>query len=176
MRLPFTDPERPYGGIRDDGRLIDARSIVVAATPARAFAPIQAIGGRSGWYAGDAIWRLRGAIDATLGGPGPRRGRRNPMDIRIGDPIDWWRVEAYEPDGLLLLRAEMRVPGRAWLRFDVLPVPGGSEIRQTAIFEPAGRLGRAYWYGIWPLHDHVFQRMLMAIGDLVDPPRRPAGG
>lgn len=171
MHLPRPRLPRTFGGRWEEGRLVDARSVVVAAPPDRAFTSIRMIGGRNGWYAGDAVWQARGVLDRALGGPGHRRVRRDPIDLQIGDPIDSWRVEAYEPDALLLLRAEMRIPGRAWLRYEVHPTAGGTEITQTAIFEPHGRLGRAYWYAIWPLHDLVFGRMLEALGDRVDPAR-----
>lgn len=174
MRLPRPRLARPFGGRRQDGRLLDARSVIVDVPRNQAFHPIRTIGGPNGWYAGDVVWRARGALDAVLGGPGHRRLRRDPDDLRVGDPIDSWRVEAYEPEAVLLLRAEMRLPGRAWLRYDVEPAPSGTRITQTAIFEPKGRLGRAYWYGIWPLHDLVFARMLQALGDRALGPNRPA--
>ncbi len=170
MRRTFRHftPRRPFGGTRDGSRLIDARSVTANGSPTSAFRTILAIGGDTGWYAGDRVWRLRGAVDVLLGGPGLRKGRRDPISLRVGDPVDAWRVEAIEVDRLLLLRAEMRMPGRAWLRYDVQPTPDGCAITQTAIFEPAGRLGTAYWYGIWPLHDLVFERMARALAARVD--------
>jgi hypothetical protein len=92
-----------------------------------------------------------------------RRGRRDPEDLSIGDTLDWWRVEEYEPNYLLRLRAEMRLPGRAWLEFEVKPTDRGSTIRQTAVFDPTGLLGLLYWYGIYPLHAAVFRGMLTGI-------------
>lgn len=125
---------------------------------------VQTIGGRAGWYVGDSLWRLRGALDTAIGGPGLRRGRRHPLSIEVGDAIDFWRVEAVEPDAYLRLVAEMRIPGRAVLEFDVHPDGAdGAVLSQTATFTPAGRLGRAYWYGIWPAHDLLFGAMLHAI-------------
>lgn len=159
------------GGICPDGagtghkRLLDSRTAEVPAPPAAAFAPIQRIGGTSGWYFGNWLWRLRGFIDLFCGGVGIRRGRRNPVALRVGDTVDWWRVEAFEPDRRLLLRAEMKVPGRAWLEFTAEPIPGGARLRQTAIFEPAGSLGRAYWYLLYPLHQFIFAGMLRKIAD-----------
>jgi uncharacterized protein YbjT (DUF2867 family) len=143
--------------------LRDSRRLEVAVSPARAFAPIRSIGGNTGWYAFDWLWRLRGALDLLAGGVGVRRGRPDPGTLRVGDTVDWWRVEACEPDRLLRLRAEMRLPGRAWLEFEVTPCAAGSEIRQTAIFEPAGLLGRLYWYAVLPLHSAVFRGMLAGI-------------
>jgi hypothetical protein len=107
---------------------------------------------------------LRGALDVLVGGPGLRRGRRDPVGIQVGDTIDFWRVERFEQDRLLGLVAEMKVPGRAWLQFEVQPDnKGGSVIRQTAIFDPAGVPGLAYWYTIWPFHSYVFGGMLQRI-------------
>jgi hypothetical protein len=92
-----------------------------------------------------------------------RRGRRDPESLSVGDPLDFWRVETYDPPRRLRLAAEMRLPGRAWLEFEVTPDARGSTIRQTAIFDPAGLTGLAYWYGIYPLHAHVFAGMLAGI-------------
>jgi uncharacterized protein YbjT (DUF2867 family) len=160
-----------YGGARFGSRLIDTRSVHVEGAPAAAFAPIQRIGGVNGWYAGRLLWRLRGALDVLVGGPGLRRGRRDNVGVRVGDTIDFWRVEAFEPDRLLRLRAEMKLPGRAWLQFEVQPDGlGGSTIRQTAIFDPMGVFGLAYWYGLWPVHSTIFRSMLQLIARAVSPP------
>ncbi len=152
-----------YGGVRRGRRLLDSREVEVDVPPAQAFAPIRRIGGPVGWYGFNWLWRVRGLIDLCFGGVGVRRGRPDPEHPHIGDTLDWWRVEAYEPDRLLRLRAEMKVPGRAWLEFEVKAVDGGSAIRQTAIFDPAGLFGLAYWYGIYPLHAAVFRGMLAGI-------------
>ena len=117
----------------------------------------------TGWYAYDWLWRLRGFVDLLLGGVGVRRGRPDPEHLRVGDTVDWWRVEACEPDHLLRLRAEMKLPGRAWLEFEVEPSDRGSTTRQTAVFDPAGLLGLLYWYGVYPLHALVFRGMLAGI-------------
>jgi hypothetical protein len=157
-------PSPGYGGARYGSRLIDSRSVTVVCPPAAAFAPIPRIGGNTGWYLGDQLWELRGALDVLVGGPGLRRGRRDPVGIRVGDTIDFWRVDRFEKDRLLALVAEMKVPGRAWLQFEVQPNDdGGSIIRQTAIFDPAGVPGLAYWYTLWPLHSYVFGGMLQRI-------------
>lgn len=149
-----------WGGARFGSRLVDSRTITVATSPEQAFAPIRRIGGKTGWYYGDWLWSLRGLIDLLFGGVGVRRGRRDPEELHVGDPLDFWRVEAYEPPERLRLCAEMKLPGRAWLEFEVTPCPTGSTIRQTAVFDPIGLLGLAYWYAIYPLHTLVFAGML----------------
>jgi len=146
-----------------DRCFVDSRVVEVAFSPAQAFGPIRRIGGATGWYYGNWLWRLRGAIDLFLGGVGMHRGRRNAESVRVGDAVDCWRVEVFEPDRRLLLRGEMKLPGRAWLEFAAEPTPTGSRIRQTAIYEPAGLLGRAYWYLVYPFHQLVFRGMLRGI-------------
>jgi hypothetical protein len=150
-------------------RIVDSRAVHVAASPSRAFAAIRRIGGRQGWYHANGLWRLRGWLDLLVGGIGMRRGRPDPERLREGDPLDFWRVEALEEDRLLRLRAEMKLPGRAWLQFEVTPRDGGCEIRQTAVFDPAGLAGRLYWYGLYPIHALMFRGMLSAIAARSDP-------
>ncbi|HEX6952836.1 MAG TPA: SDR family oxidoreductase [Gaiellaceae bacterium] len=152
--------------LRDDetrGRLVDSRTREVPVDPARAFAPIRRIGGENGWYYGNGLWKLRGLLDLFVGGVGLRRGRPDPETPTVGSTLDFWRVEAYEPDRLLRLRAEMRLPGRAWLQFEVDGNESGSAIAQTAIFDPSGLAGLLYWYALWPLHALVFRGMLAGI-------------
>lgn len=131
--------------------------------PSQAFRPIRRIGGGTGWYYANWLWTLRGLLDLLVGGVGLRRGRRHPEHLAPGDTVDWWRVRAIEPDRRLRLFAEMKLPGRAWLQFEVTGTAEGAEIRQTAVFDPLGLLGLAYWYGIWPLHALVFRGMLRGI-------------
>jgi uncharacterized protein YbjT (DUF2867 family) len=151
---------RDWGGTRFGSRLVDSRTITVPVPPEQAFAPIRRIGGRTGWYYGNWLWSLRGFIDLIIGGVGIRRGRRDAENLHVGDPLDFWRVEEYDPPRLLRLYAEMKLPGRAWLEFEVTPCAQGSQIRQTAIFDPLGLAGLVYWYGIYPLHQLVFAGML----------------
>jgi uncharacterized protein YbjT (DUF2867 family) len=167
-----------YGGDLVGTRLIDSRAAFVSVPPAAAFAPIRRIGGNAGWYYGVFLWRLRGFLDLLVGGVGLRRGRRRADEIGPGDTLDFWRVEKFEPDRLLRLRAEMRVPGRAWLQFETAPVPGGTEITQTAIFDAAGLFGLLYWYALYPLHRFVFAGMLREIARRAreDSVGRSAGG
>ncbi len=154
---------RARAGVRFRNRLLDARSLDVDLPPAQAFAPIRRIGGDNGWYAFQFLWRVRGWLDLLFGGVGLRRGRRSQEELNVGDAVDFWRVERYEPDRLLLLQAEMKVPGRAWLEFAVEPRPGGSTIRQTAVYDPEGLFGLLYWYFLYPAHGPVFQGMLQGI-------------
>lgn len=154
---------RTWAGVRFGNRLVDSRTRDVDVRPADAFAPIRRIGGKTGWYAYDWLWRLRGFLDLLVGGVGVRRGRPAPAELHVGDALDFWRVEAYEPDRLLRLAAEMKLPGRAWLEFEVVPHEHGATIRQTALFDPVGLSGLAYWYGLYPLHRLVFSGMLEGI-------------
>jgi len=152
-----------WGGMRFGTRLVDARAVHVAAPAAGAFAAIRRVGGATGWYYGNGLLRVRGFIDLVFGGVGMRRGRRHPEELAVGDTVDFWRVEAYEPDRRLRLVAEMKLPGRAWLEFEVKPDGDGALIQQTAVFDPVGLLGLLYWYGIYPLHARVFAGMLRGI-------------
>ncbi len=161
--LSAAGESRSWGGVRFGSRLVDSRTAESDASPSTAFAPIQRIGGNTGWYYGNWLWRVRGFLDLLVGGVGVRRGRRDPFNVRVGDAIDFWRVEGFEPGKLLRLRAEMKVPGRAWLEFEVSEREGGSLVRQTAIFDPVGLFGLAYWYALYPLHQLVFAGMLRRI-------------
>jgi hypothetical protein len=155
-------PER-YGGELVGTRLVDSRKVFVPVAPAAAFLPILRIGGDAGWYYGSSLWRLRGFLDLLAGGVGLRRARRRADELVPGDALDFWRVEAIEPDRLLRLRAEMKVPGARLAPVRDDPAPGGTEIRQTAIFDASGLLGLAYWYALYPLHRFVFAGMLRGI-------------
>ena len=152
-----------WGGVQFGSRLVDSRAVRVPVAPAAAFRPIQRVGGESGWYAWNSLWRLRGLLDLLAGGVGSRRGRTSPTTLRVGDTVDFWRVEALDPDRCLRLIAEMKLPGRAWLEFEVTGDGESSTIRQTAIFDPVGLQGRAYWYALYPLHHLVFGGMLRGI-------------
>ena len=161
--LEVEDHARRCPTIGAPPRLVDARSVWVPAPPERAFTPIRRIGGSTGWYALNSLWRTRGLIDQLVGGVGLRRGRRDPEQVAPGEALDFWRVERYEPGRLLRLRAEMRLPGRAWLEFEATPERRGTRIRQTARFDPSGLAGRLYWYGLLPIHAAIFRRMLQSI-------------
>jgi len=166
--LSSSGKTRSWGGMRFGTRLVDSRTLRVSVKPAYAFAPVRQIGGANGWYFADFLWWLRGFLDLLVGGVGMRRGRRNAKTPAVGDALDFWRVEAFEPDRRLRLIAEMKVPGRAWLQFEVEPIDSqlnseGSNISQTAIFDPAGLGGLIYWYALYPVHRWIFGGMLRAI-------------
>jgi hypothetical protein len=143
-----------------EGMIIERRRRVVAVPADRLFAEVERLGGRAGWPYGNVLWRLRGFLDRLVGGVGMRLGRRSPTELRVGDALDFWRVEAVERPTLLRLRAEMRVPGRAWLQYEVAETPRGSQLVQTAFFEPKGLPGLAYWYLLYPLHGLIFRGMV----------------
>ena len=157
------------GGGRFGSRLVDSRSALIHYPPAVVFRPIQRIGGTTGWYYADWLWNLRGFLDLLLGGVGMRRGRRHRELLSVGETVDCWRVEAIEPNRLLRLFAEMKMPGRAWLQFEIEPDELGSIIRQTAIFDPVGVLGLLYWYSVYPLHQFLFAGMLREIARAAEP-------
>ncbi len=161
--LSSAGAQRGWGGVRFGARIVDSRIAHVKCSPADAFAPIRRIGGQTGWYYGDWLWRLRGWLDLLVGGVGLRRGRRDPELPNVGAPLDFWRVETFEPERRLRLAAEMKLPGRAWLEFEVQGDNETSFIRQTAFFDPVGLSGLLYWYALVPLHQFVFAGMLRGI-------------
>jgi len=161
--LSSTGPQSSYGGLSFGGRFVDARYVRIEASAEEAFAPIRRIGGTTGWYYGNGLWKLRGFLDRIVGGVGMRRGRRDPESLRVGDAVDWWRVDAYEPNRRLVLHAEMKLPGRAWLHFEVRPDGGTVSIWQVAVYDPIGILGNAYWYILYPFHLFIFDGMLRRI-------------
>ena len=155
-----TDPGWSGGTV-----LSDRRDRTTDAAAADVFAALSAIGGKTGWYGGDWLWWLRGVVDKLVGGVGMRRGRRDPATLRVGDPVDFWRVEAIETDRLLRLHAEMRLPGEAWLEWRIEPDGDGCQVHQFARFHPRGLWGRAYWFSVAPFHGFVFPGLLRGIVD-----------
>lgn len=153
----------PAGRVKLAPRFVDCRVVHVAHPPTEAFRPISRIGGRTGWYYANWLWKVRGFIDRLAGGPGMQRGRPDRDALVPGDRIDFWRVGVCEPDRLLVLLADMKLPGAACLMFEVEKNQAGSQVRQTAIFEPNGLAGRLYWYGLYPVHRLVFAGMLRGI-------------
>ncbi|MDH4069225.1 MAG: SDR family oxidoreductase, partial [Ignavibacteria bacterium] len=169
------EPTR-FGGMRLGNRLVDQRTASVRATPEQLFRVVSEIGGERGWYYGNWLWRLRGFLDLLVGGVGMRRGRRDPRTLRVGDVVDWWRVELVDEDIHLRLAAEMRLPGRAWLEFTVRPEENGSILTQTALFDPVGLAGVVYWYAVYPLHVLVFRGMLKGITEAAEAASRQEQG
>lgn len=155
---------RPVYLTQEQGMLIERRQKAVDASPEVVYQVFSGLGGERGWPPYNWLWRVRGAIDRLVGGVGLRRGRRHPDQLREGEALDFWRVEAIQPDRLLRLRAEMKLPGRGWLQFEAQPIQEGkTELVQTAYFAPKGLSGLLYWYGVYPLHGLVFAKMINSI-------------
>lgn len=138
----------------------DVRQCTGNASPESVWRAIETIGGERGWYSAPALWKIRGLMDQAVGGYGLARGRKDEHSLRVNDHVDWWRVEAIEPQRKVTLRAEMRAGGRAWLQFGVEALEdGGTRLHQRAVFIPTGLIGRAYWRVIKPFHALVFPTM-----------------
>ncbi|WP_436761515.1 SDR family oxidoreductase [Streptosporangium sp. V21-05] len=169
-----TDPDWAGGSL-----YVDARARRVDASPEALWAVVEAVGGESGWYSLPLAWSLRGLLDRLVGGVGLRRGRRDPKRLRVGDSVDFWRVEEVEAGRLLRLRAEMRLPGLAWLEMRVLTHRGETVYGQRAIFHPRGLAGHLYWWTVAPFHSLIFGPMLRNVakaaerGVLPVPPENP---
>lgn len=150
-----TDPDWAGGSLYTDDR-----ERVVDATPEQVWAVVSTVGGETGWFSWPLAWQVRGLLDRLAGGPGLRRGRRHASQLVLDDAVDFWRVEEVEPYRLLRLRAEMRVPGLAWLELTVRQEDGRTVLRQRAVFHPHGLAGQAYWWAVTPFHGAVFGPML----------------
>jgi uncharacterized protein YbjT (DUF2867 family) len=160
---------RPVEFAGGSGVLFERRQQVVQAAPERVYATFSGLGGEHGYLYADWAWELRGALDRLVGGVGLRRGRRDPWRLRGGDALDFWRVERVEPGRLLRLRAEMKVPGRAWLQFEAQPVDGDrTRLVQTAYFAPRGLPGLIYWYGLYPAHRAIFSGMIRQLAEAAE--------
>lgn len=155
-----------------EGLIREIRTRHVEAPPASVFATFSSLGGDRGWLTWGWAWWLRGLADRVTGGPGLRRGRRHPTELLPGEAVDFWRVEAVEPGRLLRLRAEMRVPGEAWLQWEAHPEAGGTRLVQTALFAPRGLAGALYWWGLYPVHARIFSDLARAIARASHPPAR----
>jgi hypothetical protein len=150
---------------------VNRQTTRVPVSPLQAFAPIRRVGGRTGWYFGNVLLRIRGLIDLMMGGVGMRRGRPDPETPLPGSTLDFWRVESYEPGRRLRLFAEMKVPGRAWLEFRAEPEGASTVLTQLAEFEPRGLFGILYWYLLSPIHEVMFRGMLRRIAAAALRPR-----
>jgi uncharacterized protein YbjT (DUF2867 family) len=146
-----------------EGIIREVQSVYVNATPDRVHAVYTSIGGEHGWFAWNWTWTIRGMLDRLAGGPGLRRGRRHPYELLPGEALDFWRVEAVDPPRILRLRAEMKLPGQAWLQWESVPEGTGTQLVQTSTFIPVGLLGTLYWYGLYPVHRQIFRTLIHAI-------------
>jgi uncharacterized protein YbjT (DUF2867 family) len=156
----------PVALITSEGMIIERRQRTVATPSEAVYRAFACLGGLRGWLYMDWTWQVRGLIDRLCGGVGMRRGRRHPEDVRAGDALDFWRVEAVEPGRMIRLRAEMKVPGRAWLEFQaVRQSPAGTLLTQTAFFEPKGLSGLAYWYVLYPVHSLIFSGLTRRLAE-----------
>ena len=159
-----TATENPVRLDVQEGMILERRRCKVDAPAIDVYKVFSGIGGDRGWYHANWLWRLRGIFDRVLGGSGLRRGRRHPDELRVGDALDFWRVEALEDSRLVRLRAEMKLPGRAWLQYEVWEDDdGNTQLEQTAAFIPKGLAGLAYWHALYPLHGWIFGGMLREI-------------
>ncbi len=170
--LVSSQPNQPPAVLSThEGMFLEQRQEVVNATPGAVFQAFTSLGGSNGWLYFSWAWYLRGLIDRLVGGVGLRRGRRHPTEVRVGDALDFWRVEAVEPDRLMRLRAEMKVPGLAWLQFKAEPLEDGStRLIQTAFFASKGLFGLLYWYGLYPLHSLIFSGMIRKLAQRAEKP------
>jgi len=163
----------PVALISSEGMIIERRQRTVAVASEAVYRSFARLGGDRGWLYLDWTWQVRGIIDRLCGGVGMRRCRRDPEDLRVGDALDFWRVEAVEPNRSIRLRAEMKVPGRAWLEFRSVAQPDGvTLLTQTAFFEPKGLLGLLYWYTLYPVHSLIFSGLIRKIASEA---ARPSG-
>ncbi len=145
----------------EQGLIREIRTCRAKTSPENVFAEVASLGGERGWAAWNWAWRVRGLLDRLVGGPGLRRGRRHPTELLVGDAVDFWRVEAVEPPRLLRLRAEMKVPGKAWLQWEINSAgTEETELVQTALFAPKGLSGTLYWYMLYPVHRFIFSAMV----------------
>ena len=150
--------------IRAEGIICDLREVAVDASPDRVFAVLENLGGKHGWLSFDVLWRVRGWMDGLIGGVGNLRGRSRPIGMRAGDVIDFWRVERLEAPRKVLLRAEMKLPGAAWLHFELRPDGSGRTLlRCFAWFQPRGLFGEIYWYVLYPIHLVIFNKLMTAV-------------
>jgi uncharacterized protein YbjT (DUF2867 family) len=155
---------RPVQLKQQEGLVVERRERKVPAPAEQVYRTFMGIGGRRGWFAFDWAWRLRGLVDRWIGGVGMRRGRRHPDRLLPGEPLDFWRVEAVEPGHLLRLRAEMKLPGVAWLQFAVEPIDADHcRLMQTAFFEPHGLPGWLYWHLLYPTHNLIFDGLIRTV-------------
>jgi uncharacterized protein YbjT (DUF2867 family)/uncharacterized protein YndB with AHSA1/START domain len=149
-----------------EGLAREVRTRMVDAPPEAVYRAFTSLGGKRGWLVWRWAWEARGLIDQLVGGPGLRRGRRDPTELRRGDAVDFWRVEEIQEPRLLRLQAEMKLPGRAWLQFEAVPQGRQTRLIQAALFAPRGFLGWIYWYSVYPFHRLIFDALIDAVAKL----------
>lgn len=154
---------KPYKFTVEDGMYIETRQMLLDLKPETVYRSYMGIGGTRGWLYMDWAWGMRGWLDKAVGGVGIRRGRRHPDEVRAGESLDFWRVEEVEKDRLLRLRAEMKLPGKAWLEFKSEPQDGKTLFTVTAYFAPHGLFGFLYWYAMWLPHRFIFDGLTRRI-------------
>lgn len=162
----WSDAAGPHPGYRmedKEGLIRESHAVSTSLDPEELYATFTGLGGARGWLTWNWAWEVRGLLDKVFGGPGLRRGRRHPDELEVGEALDFWRVEVLEPDKLMRLRAEMKVPGRAWLQFEAVSGEDGTTLVQTALFEPQGLVGVLYWYLLYPIHWFIFRSMVRAV-------------
>jgi hypothetical protein len=160
--------DAPYAG----GTILKSGyRMILKASPEEIWAPLSKIGGKTGWYGSNFLWRMRSLMDRMTGGIGLRRGRRDPEDLKAGDAVDFFRVLSASPAKNLQLLAEMKFPGEAVLEFEIIPIDGErTELRQITRYVPRGLSGLIYWYALYPFHEIVFSSMLKGIAEAVKKP------
>ncbi len=166
----ITQPTRFHN---EEGMVFEQRQAEIRARPTEVFDVIARLGGERGWLFMNWAWRLRGILDRLTGGVGLQRGRRDPASLRVGDAVDFWRVEAIEPNRLIRLRAEMKVPGLAWLQFDLIPLTESkTRLQQIVFFAPKGLSVTLYWYVLYPIHKIIFSGMIQGIAERAEAQNR----
>jgi uncharacterized protein YndB with AHSA1/START domain len=144
-----------------EGMILEHHQRVVNASPEAVYQVFTRLGGKRGWFNLNWVWEMRGFLDRMVGGVGFRRGRRDPDELQLGDALDFWRVETLEPGQLLRLRTEMKMPGKAWLQWQVTPREKKKAfLTQTTFFAPKGLMGWLYWYTVYPLHKLIFRKLI----------------
>jgi uncharacterized protein YbjT (DUF2867 family) len=154
---------KPYQFVVEEGMYVEKRQLLLDLSPQDVYRAYMGIGGERGWLYMDWAWGIRGWLDKVVGGVGLRRGRRHPDELRAGEALDFWRVEDVQPNHLLRLRAEMKLPGKAWLQFESERQDGKTLLSVTAYFAPYGLFGFLYWYAMWPFHKFIFDGLTRQI-------------
>ena len=160
--------DNKVNSVMREGLIIETRKIQINSSSENVFKIVSSIGGDNGWFYANFLWSLRGYLDLLFGGVGLRRGRRHPSNLKQGDALDFWRVEKIILNKLLRLKAEMKLPGKAWLEYEIVEDKNSTHLFQRAYFMPTGLFGLIYWYSLYPLHKIIFKGLVNAIKDKVE--------